>query len=471
MKVANEQRKKLKGKSGITLIALVITVIVLLILAGISITMLTGDNSILNQATNAKESTIKGSEQEAISIAYNGVLTNNLGSVTEVDDFAQKLKEELRKNGYDVDVRDNGKTVEFNDTKNVYKLDIAKGTVTKKEQQDRSKINVGDFVEYTPPTREAYSTYLTEAYTGSSANSSITQQYKIWRVLNKNDDGTLDLIPAFTKTDLPSGTTDYTSIYFRDAKGYNNGVYILDDICKTLYEKTNSDADKSITARSLDYEDITKLLVSNENEKGIRKLESYKKTQVDNLKTNEQESLSFITNKDENKITYKERTWYPLLYPNPANTLTNVLANESDPFYKTKEEFESSAISNGKVATAPTNLEVEYTSISGTMKPTDFQDYNPTKEESKQHEVIFGTGTRYWLASRNVYCNLDYACFGLRDVIYSYIRGYSLFLSNGDASGTNFRVCPIVSLGSNVPVTAHGGTNEEGKRHVVQIPQ
>ena len=39
-----------KGTKGITLIALVITIIVLLILAGISITMLAGDNSILKQA-------------------------------------------------------------------------------------------------------------------------------------------------------------------------------------------------------------------------------------------------------------------------------------------------------------------------------------------------------------------------------------------------------------------------------------
>ena len=51
----------IKGKinnSGITLIALVITVIVLLILAGISISMLSGDNSILQQTTTAKTRTI-----------------------------------------------------------------------------------------------------------------------------------------------------------------------------------------------------------------------------------------------------------------------------------------------------------------------------------------------------------------------------------------------------------------------------
>ena len=52
----NLKNKKIMKKSskGITLIALVITIIVLLILAGVSITMLTGNNSILQKATDAK---------------------------------------------------------------------------------------------------------------------------------------------------------------------------------------------------------------------------------------------------------------------------------------------------------------------------------------------------------------------------------------------------------------------------------
>ena len=42
----------LKERNGITLIALVITIIVLLILAGVTIATLTGDNGILGKATN-----------------------------------------------------------------------------------------------------------------------------------------------------------------------------------------------------------------------------------------------------------------------------------------------------------------------------------------------------------------------------------------------------------------------------------
>ena len=48
---------KTKEERGITLIALVITVIVLLILAGVSIAMLTGNNGILTQAQKSKQAT------------------------------------------------------------------------------------------------------------------------------------------------------------------------------------------------------------------------------------------------------------------------------------------------------------------------------------------------------------------------------------------------------------------------------
>ena len=62
---------KLKQVKGITLIALVITIIVLLILAGVSIAMLTGQNGILTQANNAKVQQSHGAVREGIALAYN----------------------------------------------------------------------------------------------------------------------------------------------------------------------------------------------------------------------------------------------------------------------------------------------------------------------------------------------------------------------------------------------------------------
>ena len=63
----------LKNNKGITLIALVITIIVLLILAGVSIAMLTGKNGILTQATNAGDATRKADIEEAIKLAVSTV--------------------------------------------------------------------------------------------------------------------------------------------------------------------------------------------------------------------------------------------------------------------------------------------------------------------------------------------------------------------------------------------------------------
>ena len=66
-------RKKLKNTKGITLIALVVTIIILLILAGVSIAMLTGNNGVLTQGKRAKEETEIAEEKEAISLAMNAL--------------------------------------------------------------------------------------------------------------------------------------------------------------------------------------------------------------------------------------------------------------------------------------------------------------------------------------------------------------------------------------------------------------
>ena len=44
----------LKGKKGITILALSVTIIILLILAGISISMMTGENGLIKNAVNDK---------------------------------------------------------------------------------------------------------------------------------------------------------------------------------------------------------------------------------------------------------------------------------------------------------------------------------------------------------------------------------------------------------------------------------
>ena len=89
---------KLKETKGITLIALVVTIIVLLILAGISITMLTGQNGILNRAAEAKENTGKAQTEERIKLAYGSALSDGLGVLT-YDNLVKELTTEFGAKG------------------------------------------------------------------------------------------------------------------------------------------------------------------------------------------------------------------------------------------------------------------------------------------------------------------------------------------------------------------------------------
>ncbi len=67
----------MKNKNGITLIALVITIIVLLILAGVAIATLTGENGILKRAVVAKENTEKSAFEEQLNLAVFAVQNGN----------------------------------------------------------------------------------------------------------------------------------------------------------------------------------------------------------------------------------------------------------------------------------------------------------------------------------------------------------------------------------------------------------
>ena len=78
---------------GITLIALVITIIVLLILAGVTIASLTGDNGILTRARQAQEDTKIQGALEKVQIAVLGSFNVRGGEANLLD--YQSLKENL----------------------------------------------------------------------------------------------------------------------------------------------------------------------------------------------------------------------------------------------------------------------------------------------------------------------------------------------------------------------------------------
>ena len=86
--------KELKKNRGITLLALVITIIILLILAGITINAITGDNGIIGNAGQAKEETEIANEKEIVEKATVQAMGNNKYGNIEEDELQGELDKE-----------------------------------------------------------------------------------------------------------------------------------------------------------------------------------------------------------------------------------------------------------------------------------------------------------------------------------------------------------------------------------------
>jgi flagellar basal body-associated protein FliL len=77
----SKTKMRYTSEKGITLIALVITIIVLLILAGVTISMVLGDNGIIHQAEHAKDMQEKESELERVKLAITSAVTAGKGEI------------------------------------------------------------------------------------------------------------------------------------------------------------------------------------------------------------------------------------------------------------------------------------------------------------------------------------------------------------------------------------------------------
>ena len=119
------RKKELKTSSkGITLIALVITIIVLLILAGVSIAMLTGDNGILTQATEAKKANTEGAEKEQIQLAMQSLKmkkqADNVSTQVTPAELQKQLEDDGAKNVTVESGESDSLVVKYADSKNEY---------------------------------------------------------------------------------------------------------------------------------------------------------------------------------------------------------------------------------------------------------------------------------------------------------------------------------------------------------------
>ena len=104
MLINNRENKKEKNK-GITIVALIVTIIVLLILAGVTLATLSGDNGILTKAKTAKEEYKKAQYEEAINFAKLQAHTEQGKYKIDAEAFLKRVREILQKNELFKDAR------------------------------------------------------------------------------------------------------------------------------------------------------------------------------------------------------------------------------------------------------------------------------------------------------------------------------------------------------------------------------
>ena len=115
--------EKIKERKGITLIALVVTIVVILILAGITVGMVTSDNGILKETKNAKQQAKIDNEKSIVERAKMLAMMRSKNGAITYEIFEPALKDEAGK--ISTDVSDAGDIIEvlFTDSNRYYEVD------------------------------------------------------------------------------------------------------------------------------------------------------------------------------------------------------------------------------------------------------------------------------------------------------------------------------------------------------------
>jgi len=171
-------KNKFKKNKGITLIALVVTIVVLLILAGISISMLTGQNGILNRASEAKEKTEKAQADEEETIknyenimnAYADGLPIGEGTTPYLPNNTFTKKEGDLNTGLVIQDANQNEYVWVEVPTTIYDNTEYNSSGAKKPQ------NSEDYTNIEACLKEYTANYANSSY--SDTNSSFTEQYQ-----------------------------------------------------------------------------------------------------------------------------------------------------------------------------------------------------------------------------------------------------------------------------------------------------
>ena len=141
--------KKGKKQGGITLIALVITIIVLLILAAVTINALSGDNGILKRASQAKKGTNQSNVEEVTKLSINGLITDNLGDVSTITPqvLANRINKDYNRTDVTAEDSEFPTNMVFAKEKLAVPVDIKLTVGTAEKSEDNSGIYAGDIDE------------------------------------------------------------------------------------------------------------------------------------------------------------------------------------------------------------------------------------------------------------------------------------------------------------------------------------
>ena len=382
-----KKKKLMKGNKGITLVALVVTIVVLLILAGISLNLVLGQNGIISRAQDARNQTAEGKANTEKAI---NALTD------EMEAYVKENEGGSGNNG-----GNNGGTA-----------------------ADLSKYNIGDEVAYTYDT--VSSGYTLSSSQSGPSNQTIAQSSTTlkWKIINKDESkGTIDIVSA-----EPTSNT----VGFGKALGYNNGVYLINDICEKLYSNTA----KGIKARSINLEDMEKHLT----DAGFTARNGYSGSTVKYGVTK----------------TYTSSKQYPKLYPSQIGAgITSTSVTQPD-IVKTVDPYKESS----KGYTTPTAETSDTAGDSGLTVTQTYYNIPINEANYGAAGTILSTGSSsiyYWVASRYVYADSSRASFGLRDA-YTNMDGLDVFHSDGNTRNNGGRLRPLVSLSSSV-LTGEKDTN------------
>lgn len=233
---------KYNNEKGVTLISLVVTVVILMLLAGVIIRINEKNEGVLNIANEKKKETEILSIEEEIKLSLSENPPKNYEELIEA-------------------LKNYGSIQNSNDPENAI-------LITKKENYTlyvknlwntnatNAGAKIGDYINYKPETANYI---VSKDYSGNSSNVtiSLTNSENIkWRVFDIDyNTGEIKLIP----TNLAN-----INLSIAGENGYNNMVKLLNDICKTLF----SNEQKEIKARSINIEDIENIANNIEELKG-----------------------------------------------------------------------------------------------------------------------------------------------------------------------------------------------------------